>query len=114
LITADPPGWVTIDLSRLALVQLQRCAEHLSGASDDPYRLLDAIRCLHLSLVSALTDALDGPRGTGALDPTSARQKEAWFEDRTLAFTERTMFYRALLEAAQAPGRLHWAQTPFP
>ena len=113
MIVENRPIWVTIETSRIAIIQLQRCAEHLVKADQDPYRLLDATRCLHLSMVAALTEALTASAGTGALTPKSARRVHEVLTSGVggVAFKEEAMSYRQLLETAQTPGRLEWVQS---
>lgn len=63
------PDCVTIDAPRLAVVQLQRTAEHLRAPDDvDGYRLLDAVLSLHLAMTAAMSSAAFGTLGVGVLN----------------------------------------------
>lgn len=100
---------IKIKCETLAVAELQRCAENL--AQDDPagYHVFDAVRCLHLAMVAAMTAALNGSAGVGALEmPQKVKAIEA-LNKGTFDFTERTMFFRALLNAVQVPGQMEWS-----
>lgn len=106
-------GWISIEASSLTVSQLERCAEHLEAAWSDPYRLLDAIRTMHLAMVASLTEALSGSAGVGALEERYAvRALAALNAGEPPPMTERVMHYGALLEAAQERGRLPWSDQP--
>ncbi len=102
------PDFVTITCERLVVAQLERCAEHLEGIDPDGYHLLDAIRSLHLAMVAAMTAALNGSAGIGAM-PGKARSKAIQALNKgEFATGERVMSYAELLEAIQTEGAIEW------
>lgn len=105
------PDWVTIDAERLAIAELERCAEHLEASDPDGYRLLEAIRCLHLSMVAAMTAALSGSASIGALsEKHRIKAIDAMNDGRWDDVPERVMPYASLLDAVQQPGAMEWSQ----
>lgn len=63
-------------------------------------------------MVSAMTEALSGTAGVGALTPSSARMALERLNTRTggVAFVERMLTFRSLLDAIEVPGRMEWSQ----
>ncbi len=102
------PDFVTITCERLAIAQLERCTEHLEADDADGYRLLDAVRSLHLAMVAIMTAALNGSAGIGAM-PDKARAKAIQaLNNGEIATGERVMSYAELLAAVQIEGAIEW------
>jgi hypothetical protein len=102
------PHFVTVTCERLAVAELERCAEHVEADDPDGYRLLDAVRCLHLSMVAIMTAALNGSAGIGAM-PEKARAKAIHaLNNGEFATGERVMSYSELLTAVQTQGAIEW------
>jgi len=100
--------WVDISAEEIACRQLQMAAEHLDRASDDPFELTSAVRCAHLATVAIMTAALSGSAGVGALEQKARAAALKELGDGRIAFDERVMPFRELLQAVQEDGRLEW------
>ena len=103
--------WVRISCEGVAAQQAERAAEHLHASKTDPQRLLDVVRCLHTSLIGAMTAALNGTAGVGALEEKWRLKAIAALNDGEIDFEERTLSFSGLLAAIQAPGRLPWSDS---
>lgn len=110
LMTAngDSGLYLRITSEDLVVQQLERCAEHWRAAAEDPMRLLDCVRCAHLALISAMTAALNGSAGVGALRKSSRESVLAWINTGTGRFVEQTMSFPELLAEVQKPDALEW------
>jgi hypothetical protein len=91
--------------------QALRCAEHIEAAAADRQRLLDAIRCGHLAVMAALTEALSGTEGIGAFPDKKAAEHLAFMRgERPDMPGEFTLTFSQLVERAQERGRMRFAE----
>ena len=75
---SDPlDGFVLVTMERLILAHLDDALGQLRRASGEPMRLFLSARSVHLAMVTALTAALSGTDGTGAL---RERERRQWLE----------------------------------
>jgi hypothetical protein len=106
-------GWATITAERICLLQLEDCARQLELAPEEPIRLVQAAKSLHLSLQAALTFALAGSAGIGAYSD-NLRVKWLEFLERNrepfveVSLSRRVLEFRALLERLEKPKAIEW------
>lgn len=109
--------WATVTPEQICLLQLDDCARQLELAVDDPIRLVQAAKSLHLALQAALTFALAGSAGIGAY-PDSLRVKWLEFLESNrnsvveVTLSRRIMEFRALLDRLNKPGAVEWLSEP--
>jgi hypothetical protein len=102
--------YVHISPSLTCAAQTLRCAEHIEAAAADPQRLLDAIRCGHLALMAALTEALSGSAGIGAFKDGSAVEHLKFMRgERPDMPGEWVLPFSDLFARVQEPGRLEFS-----
>ena len=93
------------------VAQTLRCAEHLEAALADPQRLLDAIRCGHLALMAAMTEALAGSAGVGAFSEKLAGEHLKYLRGESASMPgEFTLSFPQLFERMQQAGRLEFSE----
>lgn len=108
--------YLRIDIESTCIQQLERCAEHISASMSDSSRLLDAVRCAHLSALAAMIGALVGPAGVGAYPEKLSRKHLSYLRERDerpdLDYPEeRTLTFTEALTAIQTPARLEHGAT---
>lgn len=109
--------WATVTPEQICLLQLDDCVRQLELAADEPIRLVQAAKSLHLALQAALTFALAGSAGVGAYSD-SLRTK--WLEflesDREplaeVTLSRRIMEFRSLLDRLEKPRAVEWLDEP--
>lgn len=106
-------AYLRIDIETTCVQQLERCAEHIIAAHVDPNRLLDAVRCAHLSSLAAMIGALVGSAGVGAYPEKLAGKHIEYLRERDarpeLTYpAERTLSFAEAVAAIQAAGRLEY------
>ena len=106
-------AYLRIDINSTCVQQLERCAEHVTACGSDPDRLLDAIRCAHLSALAAMIGALVGSAGVGAYPEKLAGKHLKYLRERDdqpgLPYPEeRTLSFAEALIAVQERGRLEY------
>lgn len=102
--------YVNISPALTCAAQTLRCAEHVEAAAADPQRLLDAVRCGHLALMAALTEALTGSAGIGAFDDKRAGEHLSFLRgERADMPREFMLSFSQLFERVQEPDRLEFS-----
>jgi hypothetical protein len=112
----EGPEWVELTPERVAIINLQDCAEQLERSAAEPIRLAMAAKAAHLAMQAALTAALAGSANIGA---HPQKLKEKWLshlEDRGSGAVERpasdrVMAFSDLLKEALA-SPLPWSGQP--
>ena len=73
--------YVEVTPRALAMLNLRDCKEQLERWKEEPLRLAQAAKSVHLAMQAALTDALAGSAGIGAYSDELRAEYLAYFED---------------------------------
>lgn len=112
----EGPEWVELTPERVAIINLQDCAEQLERSAAEPIRMALAAKAAHLAMQAALTAALAGSANIGA-HPQKLREKWlSYLKDRGSGAVERpdsdrVMAFSDLLKQALA-APLQWSGKP--
>jgi hypothetical protein len=105
--------YVQVTFERLVKAHLEDALDQLNRWEKEPLRLFLAARSIHLALVTALSSALSGTDGTGAMADRDRRKWIEYFENTRAGFAEapgtRMASFNELLERAQT-GAIGWLQ----
>lgn len=109
--------WATVTPERICLLQLDDCERQLELAVEEPIRLVQAAKSLHLALQAALTFALAGSAGIGAYsDNVRAKWLDFLESDREpvveVTLSRRILEFRSLLERLEKPRAVEWLNEP--
>lgn len=110
-------SYVSVTPEQIALLQLKECAAQLELARNEPIRLVQAAKSIHLALLAALTAAVAGSSGIGAYRPNLREQWRQFLESNREPVVEvglghRVMQLQELLDRACEAGGIEWLQEP--
>ncbi|WFL76586.1 hypothetical protein P7228_11330 [Altererythrobacter arenosus] len=107
--------YVEVTFERLVLAHLEDAADQFSKASQEPLRLFLAARSVHLALMTALSAAMSGTDGIGAMPKSYREDWITFFEDTRHGLREtpptRMLGFNAMLDRASQE-RVGWFHKP--